>query len=146
MNHRRTGTVSLLRLLGHWQQAHSRLPVYRQLAQALRLIILDGRLPLASRLPGERELAGALGVSRTTIASALGLLRDEGFLISRHGAGSEIALPASASVPTLTGSGGALDLSTAALSAGPEVLAACQRAAAAGERWHRGAGGQGDFR
>ncbi|EOW6618353.1 PLP-dependent aminotransferase family protein [Cronobacter dublinensis] len=131
MNTRRTGSASLLRLLGRWQQEHSRLPVYRQLAQALRLVILDGRLPLASRLPGERELAGALGVSRTTIASALGLLRDEGFLISRHGAGSAIALPAgSASVPTLTGSGGALDLSTAALSAGPEVLEACQRAVA----------------
>ncbi|EPW7975686.1 PLP-dependent aminotransferase family protein [Cronobacter turicensis] len=130
MTPRRTGTASLLRLLGRWQQEHSRLPVYRQLAQALRLIILDGRLPLASRLPGERELAGALGVSRTTVASALGLLRDEGFLVSRHGAGSAIALPASASVPTLTGSGGALDLSTAALSAGPEVLAACQRAVA----------------
>ncbi len=30
MNYRRTGTASLLRLLGHWQQEHSRLPVYRQ--------------------------------------------------------------------------------------------------------------------
>lgn len=40
----------------------------------------DGRLTLQTRLPGERELAAALNVSRTTIASALGQLREEGFL------------------------------------------------------------------
>ncbi len=58
MNTRRTGSASLLRLLGRWQQEHSRLPVYRQLAQALRLVILDGRLPLASRLPGRARTRG----------------------------------------------------------------------------------------
>ncbi len=47
----------------------------------------DGRLTLQTRLPGERELAAALNVSRTTIASALGQLREEGFLYSRQGAG-----------------------------------------------------------
>ncbi len=50
-----------------------------------RLLILDGRLTLQTRLPGERELAAALNVSRTTIASALGQLREEGFLYSRQG-------------------------------------------------------------
>lgn len=94
MSVRRFGTQSLVRLLGNWQSPSSRAPLWRQLAEALRLLILDGRLALETRLPGERELATALNVSRTTIASALGLLREEGYLQSRQGSGSRIALPA----------------------------------------------------
>ena len=59
MSSRRFGSQSLVRLLGHWQQASSRTPLWRQLADALRLLILDGRLALNTRLPGERELATA---------------------------------------------------------------------------------------
>ncbi len=70
MSTRRFGTQSLVRLLGNWQESTSRTPLWRQLAEALRLLILDGRLTLQTRLPGERELAAALNVSRTTIASA----------------------------------------------------------------------------
>ncbi len=88
---RRFGTQSLVRLLGHWQESSTRTPLWRQLADALRLLILDGRLTLETRLPGERELAAALNVSRTTIASALGQLREEGYLYSRQGSGSRIA-------------------------------------------------------
>ena len=129
MSLRRTATASLLRQLGRWQQENSRAPVYRQLADALRLLILDGRLPLDSRLPGERELAAALDVSRTTVASALGVLRDEGYLTSRHGSGSVTQLPASRErIPTRTGGTPLLDLSTAALSAGPEIHHAYQQA------------------
>ncbi|MGC0135795.1 GntR family transcriptional regulator, partial [Enterobacter hormaechei] len=68
MSSRRFGSQSLVRLLGHWQQASSRTPLWHQLADALRLLILDGRLALNTRLPGERELAAALSVSRTTIS------------------------------------------------------------------------------
>jgi DNA-binding transcriptional MocR family regulator len=46
-----------------------------------------------TRLPGERELASALDVSRTTISSALAHLREEGYLESRHGSGSRVILP-----------------------------------------------------
>ena len=70
MSVRRFGTQSLARLLGNWQSPSSRAPLWRQLAEALRLLILDGRLALETRLPGERELATALNVSRTTIAWA----------------------------------------------------------------------------
>src|SRR3954449_2546413 len=79
------------RLLGAWRSAR---PGYMALAAAIRLLVLDGRLPLRTRLPGERELAAALGVSRTTAAAAYASLRDEGFLISRRGAGSWTTLPA----------------------------------------------------
>lgn len=71
----------------------SRTPIWRQLAEALRLLILDGRLALDSRLPGERELAVVLQVSRTTVASAMAQLREEGYLESRHGSGSRVILP-----------------------------------------------------
>ncbi len=122
MTQRRTGTASLIKLLGHWHQGISRTPVYRQLADGLRLLILDGRLPLESRLPGERELATALGVSRTTVAAALGQLREEGYLLSRHGSGSTTVLPEGGlSATPAPGVAPVLDLSTAALSAGPEI-------------------------
>jgi DNA-binding transcriptional MocR family regulator len=81
----------LARLLGTWRSAR---PGYVALAAAIRLLVLDGRLPLRTRLPGERELAAALGVSRTTAAAAYAALRDEGFLTSRRGAGSWTSLPA----------------------------------------------------
>ncbi len=84
---------SLLRLLGVWRVVESPEPAYRQLAQALRMLVLDGRIGLNVRLPGERELAAALGLSRTTIAAAFDRLRDEGFLESRQGSGSVTRLP-----------------------------------------------------
>lgn len=129
MSTRRFGTQSLVRLLGNWQESTSRTPLWRQLAEALRLLILDGRLTLQTRLPGERELAAALNVSRTTIASALGQLREEGFLYSRQGSGSRIVLPERpADLPPPSGIPSSLNLSTAALSAGPEVHQAFQHA------------------
>ncbi|HAS1311910.1 TPA: PLP-dependent aminotransferase family protein [Enterobacter bugandensis] len=121
MSSRRFGSQSVVRLLGHWQQTSSRTPLWRQLADALRLLILDGRLALHTRLPGERELATALNVSRTTVSSALAHLREEGYLESRHGSGSRVILPDARAVPTLSAASVALDLSTAALSAGPEI-------------------------
>ncbi|MFC6259062.1 GntR family transcriptional regulator, partial [Kocuria oceani] len=42
-------------------------PAYRELADHLRLLVLDGRVPLGVALPGERELAAALDLSRTTV-------------------------------------------------------------------------------
>lgn len=85
---------SLSRLLGRWRGEETTEPAYRLLARALRLLILDGRLALGVRLPGERELAQAIGVSRTTLTAAYGQLRDEGYLESRRGSGSVTRLPA----------------------------------------------------
>ncbi|MGH3489461.1 MAG: GntR family transcriptional regulator [Actinopolymorphaceae bacterium] len=49
---------------------------YTELADALR----RGIYPEGSRLPGERDLAARLGVSRTTLRQALGRLAAEGLL------------------------------------------------------------------
>lgn len=122
MSQRRIGAASLTRLLGQWHQPSARVPVYQQLADALRLVILDGRLPLDCRLPGERELSTLLGVSRTTLASTLALLREQGYLASRQGSGSVTLLPENRpALSPLPGIAPVLDLSSAALTAGPEI-------------------------
>ncbi|GIH94743.1 GntR family transcriptional regulator [Planobispora siamensis] len=68
-------------------------PYYRVLAESVRSLILDGRLPVRVRVPAERHLAEALGVSRTTVTAAYDRLREQGYLESRQGAGSWTALP-----------------------------------------------------
>jgi DNA-binding transcriptional MocR family regulator len=55
--------------------------------------VLDGRLPAGTGLPPERELAIALDVSRTMVASAWDRLREDGLVVSRRGAGSWTAIP-----------------------------------------------------
>lgn len=76
---------------------------YRALARSLSTWVRDGRIPMHARMPAERELAAALSLSRTTVTAAYDLLRDEGFLVSRRGAGSWSALPADGSPSTLGG-------------------------------------------
>lgn len=68
-------------------------PAYLELADGLRLLIVDGRLTTGSRLPGERELAASLGLSRTTTTRAYQQLRDAGFATARRGSGTLVALP-----------------------------------------------------
>jgi DNA-binding transcriptional MocR family regulator len=93
------GAPSLVRQLGSWRAETHGEAAYRQLARALRLLILDGRLGLGVRLPGERELAQALGLSRTTLAGAYNQLRDEGYLVSRQGSGSVTRIPGGRNAP-----------------------------------------------
>ena len=66
---------------------------YAALADRLRLLVLDGRLPVDVVLPSERELAVALGTSRTTTAGAYRSLRETGFAAAGQGAGTWTALP-----------------------------------------------------
>ncbi len=68
-------------------------PGYRRLADRIRTAALDGRLPVDIGLPSERDLARVLQVSRTTVAAAYQALRDDGWLVSRRGSGSRLALP-----------------------------------------------------
>ncbi|MFJ9823193.1 PLP-dependent aminotransferase family protein [Streptomyces sp. NPDC101160] len=100
---------------------------YRELARAVRQALLDGRVALRMRLPAERELATALGVSRTTVTAAYDLLRESGYAHSRQGAGTWTALPENES-PTgpaaLHGDTGAvIDLALAAPEAPAGLLA-----------------------
>lgn len=101
-----------------------KLPAYRGLADGVRLLVLEGRVQVAARLPAERELALALGVSRTTVAAAYEALRAEGFARSRRGAGSWTAIPDGHVLPSRSleplppdAAGSVIDLGCAALPA-----------------------------
>ncbi len=111
-----------------WREAASS-PAYVALADRVRLLIIDGRIPLGTRLPAERELAAQLGVSRTTVTAAYGELRDAGYLDSLRGSGSVARLPHRSPVLIESASAGYLDFSKAALPATPVVAEASRRAA-----------------
>ena len=108
-------------------------PAYAAIAHGFRRLISDGRIPLGTTLPSERELTRALGVSRTTVTRAYQTLKDSGFVDARHGSGSVASLPTTAvSRDALLQSTGAphaggersLNLSCAAPSTPPGVSAA----------------------
>ncbi|HET6154619.1 MAG TPA: PLP-dependent aminotransferase family protein [Marmoricola sp.] len=111
-------------------------PAYRGLAEAIRVLITDGRVPVGVRLPSERELTEALGVSRTTVTRAYAELRDHGFLVSRQGSGSVAGLPASRGLrsdhllPPGDLPAGKIDLTCAAPVPGPGIVAAYEHAVA----------------
>ncbi len=115
-------------LLGPWMGAG---PAYLAVADGLRGLALDGRLPLGARVPSERALADALSLSRTTVSAAYDVLRAEGYLRSDRGAGSRVALPAAVPVRPDAGPGDrpdVLDLTVAALPAPALILDAVQAA------------------
>ncbi|MBX3493596.1 MAG: PLP-dependent aminotransferase family protein [Parvibaculum sp.] len=66
-------------------------PLYRQIYDALREAILDGRLHPGARLPSSRTLAADLGVGRNTVLTAYDQLTAEGYLEGQVGAGTRIA-------------------------------------------------------
>src|SRR5581483_11476296 len=54
-------------------------------------LIQSGRLPKGGRLPATRELAGLLGLNRTTVSAAYELLETEGLITGHVGRGSFVA-------------------------------------------------------
>ncbi len=79
-------------VLGSWRNGGSRRGA-ADLAAAVEMQVLDGQLTPGTRLPAEREMADALGVSRTLVGAALDRLRADGLVASRRGAGSWITTP-----------------------------------------------------
>jgi DNA-binding transcriptional MocR family regulator len=119
----------LAALLGTF--AEERPPLYAALATRLRQLVGDGRLPVGVRLPAERHLASALGLSRATVTAAYRRLREDGWAAARQGSGTWTRLPAGpatgAWVPA-PAEAGVLDLVHAAPPAPPEVSTAFARA------------------
>ena len=68
-------------------------PLYRQLSLRIKELIESGQLSKGSRLPATRELAGQLGLNRTTVSAAYELLEAEGLLTGHVGRGSFVAGP-----------------------------------------------------
>lgn len=127
----------LSRLLGEWNVGAT--PGYRELADVVRLLVLDGRVALDTALPSERALSEALGVSRTMVTAAYGLLREQGFLTGGQGSRSRTRIPRLTPAgttlftgpvrndPALTAPGlaapeGLIDLAYASLPASGEVV------------------------
>lgn len=61
--------------------------LYRQIAEQLRGLIVDGEFAAGTRLPAERDLARQLGVSRPSVREALIALEVEGWVEVRTGSG-----------------------------------------------------------
>ncbi|QNG20082.1 PLP-dependent aminotransferase family protein [Rhodococcus triatomae] len=131
------GARTLTRDLGNWQDRPGRRtaarPTYRALADGIRMLVHDGRVPLGVALPSERELASVLGVSRTTITSAYSVLREEGYLVTRQGSRSTVAIPTRPAAVVRAHLPGAessvVDLSYAAMAAPKEEIESAYAAA-----------------
>jgi DNA-binding transcriptional MocR family regulator len=107
----------LARELGNWRTSSRSGPAYHGLADAIRLLIIDGRLPVGARLPSERAMADTLRVSRTTVTAAYAQLREDGYLNARRGARSTTALPVAVPATRTDSAAPTVSLAAAALSA-----------------------------
>jgi GntR family transcriptional regulator len=76
--------------------AHSPIPIRRQLTEQLKHVIEAGGVPRDRPLPSIRELAGFLGVNPNTVARAIEDLKQSGYVEARRGTGVFVAadLPA----------------------------------------------------
>jgi len=63
-------------------------PIYRQLYEYIRDCIQTGVVVPSERLPSTRELAGQLGLNRTTVQAAYDLLESGGLIAGQVGRGS----------------------------------------------------------
>lgn len=80
--------ATLATLLGEWSTGPG--PLYRKLADALARAADEGALEAGERLPSERELAGSLAVSRSTVVAAYDELRARDVLERRRGSGTRV--------------------------------------------------------
>ena len=64
--------------------------LYQSVAEKIVTMIEDGIFPPNSRLPGERELAGQLNVSRVTVREAAIYLQAQGIIEVRTGSGAYV--------------------------------------------------------
>src|ERR1700687_3231751 len=69
-------------------QPQSHVPLYIQLRDQLRALVHAGDLRPGDRIPASRELAGMLGVHRTTVANAYAELESEGLIQGHVGRGT----------------------------------------------------------
>jgi GntR family transcriptional repressor for pyruvate dehydrogenase complex len=73
-----------------FQQVHRRAAAAEAVSQ-IKELVSGGELSAGDRLPPERELAGELGVSRSTLREAIRALVAMNILVSRHGDGTYVS-------------------------------------------------------
>lgn len=91
----RTSSPKGARRLPGQANTKSEPPLYLQVAHALKEDIVSGVCPVGALLPTEDELCKRFSVSRYTVREALRLLREDGLVSSRQGAGTVVIPPRS---------------------------------------------------
>jgi GntR family transcriptional regulator len=82
--------------------AHSPIPMRRQLAEQLKHFIETGGFPREQALPSIREMAGFLGINPNTVARVIEDLKRDGYVQVRRGKGVFVASdPPTRPAPTL---------------------------------------------
>lgn len=74
-----------------FKESSSELPQYVRLFRAFQQAIINGDLAHGAKLPASRSLCAELGISRNTVKTAYEMLHAEGYVETRHGAGSFVA-------------------------------------------------------
>ena len=69
----------------------SMIPIYEQLVEQVKNLILSGELPENEALPSVRTLAAALKISALTVKKAYDKLEEDGFVVTVHGKGTYVA-------------------------------------------------------
>jgi 2-aminoadipate transaminase len=98
-------------MLQVYLQPESHIPLYVQLRDQVRALVYSGELRSGDRIPASRELAGQLGIHRTTVANAYAELEAEGVVEGHVGRGTFICAPTLKQFsppPRSNGNGGAM--------------------------------------
>jgi GntR family transcriptional repressor for pyruvate dehydrogenase complex len=101
--------------------------LFRRIAEQLAAMITRGDLPPGSRLPGERDLATRLNVSRPSLREALIALELEGLVEVRGGSGVYVRAPAPAPAGAAPDAPGPFDVLEARAVVEPECAALAAR-------------------
>lgn len=67
-------------------------PIYEQIKDGLRRLIVSGMLPADSKLPSVRDMAAELAINPSTIQRAYRELEAEGYICSVPGKGSFVSV------------------------------------------------------
>jgi len=78
------------------QEARKSIRLYQQVADKLARAISSGQYPVGARLPAERDLAAAHGVSRPTVREAIIALEIDGLVEVKMGSGVYVLAPPAA--------------------------------------------------
>jgi len=68
----------------------SPVPAYRQIVDAVRVLLVEGAMTPGAPLPSVRRLAMELGVHFNTVGEAYRQLAEEGWIDLRHGRGAVV--------------------------------------------------------
>ena len=66
-------------------------PIYEQIADRIKAMVMEGKLKAGEMLPSVRTMAKELKISALTVKKAYDFLEEEGFVVTVHGKGSFIA-------------------------------------------------------